>query len=59
MTTASQIESEAPGFVTLWTIPVILKNGNANRMNALLDDASTKTYLNSDIPAQLGLQGQC
>ena len=31
MTTAAQINPDAPGFVTLWTVPVILKNGNANR----------------------------
>lgn len=27
-------------------------------MNALLDDASTKTYLNADIAAELGLSGE-
>ena len=27
-------------------------------MNALLDDASTRSYLNSDVAAQLGLQGE-
>ena len=28
------------------------------KFNALLDDASTKTYINSDVAAELGLQGQ-
>ena len=27
-------------------------------MNALLDEASTKTYINADVAAELGLQGQ-
>ena len=27
------------------------------KVNALLDDASTKTYINSDVAAELGLQG--
>ena len=43
----------------LRTVPAVLKNG-ARRVviNALLDDASTKTYINSDGAAELGLQGQ-
>ena len=41
------------------TVPVILKNGGQKLVvNALLDDASTKTYLNSDVTAELGLQGE-
>ena len=28
------------------------------KVNALLDDASTKTYINSDVAAELGLHGQ-
>ena len=28
------------------------------KVNALLDDFSTKTYLNADVAAELGLQGQ-
>ena len=28
------------------------------RANALLDDASTKTYLNADVAAEMGLQGE-
>ncbi|CAC5416213.1 unnamed protein product [Mytilus coruscus] len=46
-------------FVTLRTVPVILKNGiRTLNVNALLDDASTKTFINADIAAELGLQGQ-
>ena len=46
-------------FVTLRTVPVILKNGNRRaKVNALLHDASTKTYMNVDVVAELALQGQ-
>ena len=51
--------SESAKFVTPRTVPVILKNGNRKiKVNALLDDASTQTYINADIAAQLGLQGK-
>ena len=46
---------EITGTIALRTIP-----GNGNRklqVNALLDDASTKTYINADVAAELGLQG--
>ena len=44
---------------TIATIPVYLKNGTRKiNVNALLNDASTKTYINSDVAAELGLQGQ-
>jgi len=47
------------GGVALRTIPEYLKNGNKKlRVNTLLDDASTMTYLNTDVAAELGLQGQ-
>ena len=43
----------------LRTVPLILKNrGQKLVVNALLDDASTKTYVNSDVAAELGLQGE-
>ncbi|CAC5423296.1 unnamed protein product [Mytilus coruscus] len=46
-------------FVTPRTVPVILKNGNRTiNVNALLDDASMKTYINADVATELGLQGQ-
>jgi len=48
-----------PGTIALRTIPVYLTNGKKKiKVNALLDDASTKTYINSDVAAELGLQGQ-
>ena len=44
------------GSIALRTIPVYLINGNKRlRVNALLDDASTKTYLNADVAAEMGL----
>ena len=50
---------QASGTIALRTIPVYLKNGTKRiKVNALLDDASTKTYINSDVAAELGLHGQ-
>ena len=45
--------------MALRTAPVFLKNGSHRifKVNALLDEVSTKTYLNADIAAELGLQG--
>ena len=41
------------------TVPVVLKNGHRKiKANALLDEASTKTYINADVAAELGLQGK-
>ena len=46
------------GSIALRTLPVYLKSGNRKlKVNALLDDASTKTYVNADVAAELGLQG--
>ena len=46
-------------FIALRTVPIILKNGNRSiKVNALLDDASTKTYIYADVAAELGLQGK-
>ena len=40
--------------IALRTIPVILSNGkNKLVVNALLDDGSTKSYVNSDVAFQL------
>ena len=48
-----------PDFIGLRTVPVILINGARSlRVNALLDDASTKTYVNADVAAKLVLQGR-
>ena len=49
---------EITGTIALRTIPVYIRNGNRKlQVNALLDDASTKTYINADVAAELGLQG--
>ncbi|MCG8077511.1 MAG: DUF1759 domain-containing protein, partial [Candidatus Thiodiazotropha taylori] len=46
-------------FIGLRTVPVILKNGDRSvKVNALLDDASTKTYVNADVAAEIGLKGK-
>ena len=46
------------GNIALRMVPVCLKNGNKKlKVNTLLDDASTKTYLNADVAAELGLRG--
>ena len=51
--------SHKPDFCVLQTVPVIVKNGNWSiKLNALLDDASTKTYINADIAAELDPSGQ-
>ncbi|XP_061190177.1 uncharacterized protein LOC133198039 [Saccostrea echinata] len=48
-----------PQFIALRTISVIVRNGSKTvRINALLDDASTRTYINSDVAAELGLHGK-
>ena len=46
-------------YVGLRTVPVKVKNGDRwMTVNALLDDASTKTYINADVAAKLGLKGK-
>ena len=48
-----------PGFIRLRMAPVFLRNGHRSvQINALLDDASTKNYVNADVAAELGLQGR-
>ena len=45
--------------LVLRTVPVVLKNGNQKMVvNALLDDGSTKTYINEDVAKELKLEGQ-
>ena len=45
--------------LALRTVPVIVKNGSCKlKLNALLDEASTKTYINADVDAELWLQGR-
>ena len=56
MTSTSGIQEES---VSMRTVQVVLRNGNKKVViNALLDDASTTTYLNSDVAAELGLRGE-
>lgn len=46
-------------YLTLRTVPVLLRNGERSlRINALLDDASTRSYLNEDVADYLNLQGE-
>ena len=43
-------------FIGLHTVPILLKNGGHSlKVNAFLDNASTKSYLNADFAAELGL----
>ena len=50
--------SKGDSQVALRTIPVILSNGrNKLVVNALLDDESTKLYVNSDVAFQMGSHG--
>ena len=45
--------------VALRTVPVTLRNGQRSiNVNALLDDGSTQSYLNSAIAAELGIQAE-
>jgi hypothetical protein len=50
---------KSAGAVALRTVPVLLVSGHRQlRINALLDDASTRAYLNADVAAELGLAGE-
>ena len=56
--TRNQVSKDRGEFIALRTVPVVLKNGNREvKVNALLDDGSTKSYINADVAAELGLQG--
>ena len=47
-----------PDFIALRTVPVMLKiGGRSLQVNALLD-ASTKSYINANVEAELGMQGK-
>ena len=57
-TTTGAEPAPSTKFVALRTVPVYLSSGRRRvKVNALLDDGSSKTYLNSDIAAELGLEG--
>ena len=58
-TTMTTRGNATAAFVAPRTVSVVVKNGNRLlRVNALLDDASTKTYINHDFAAKVGLQGE-
>ena len=49
-------ERQKLGCISLRTVPIIVENGSKSlKINALLDDGSTQTYLNADIAEKLGL----
>ena len=51
--------SYSGSIVSLRTVPVILKSGNRRvKINALLDDGSTKSYINNDVAKELQLNGK-
>ena len=46
-------------FISLSMVPVNLKNDERSlKRNDMLDNASTKSYINADVAAELGLQGR-
>lgn len=56
MTMKPAVPSE---FVALRTLSVYLGSGMKRvKVNALLDEASSRSYLNSDVAAELGLEGK-
>ena len=56
-TSMTTTDDYRPDYIALCTIPVILKDGDRSlKVNALLDDGSTKSYINADVAAELGLQ---
>ena len=58
-TTMMTQSSSRTDFIAFRTVPIILKNGDRSlKVNALLDEASTKTYLNSDVAAELRLHSR-
>ena len=51
--------SDCKEYLPLRTIPVIFRNGNKSwSINALLDDESTRSYINEDMSDWLGLIGE-
>ena len=57
--TTSSAQPAPSSSVSLRTIPVVLKYGQQTvTVNALLDDASTHTYLSTRVASELGLPGK-
>ena len=53
------VNNSAGQFIALRTVPVVLQNGSKSmKVNALLDDGSTRSYINADIADELGLTGK-
>lgn len=59
MTTTTMKLTVPLEFVALRTVPVYLASGGRQvKVNALLDEGSSRSYLNSDVAAELGLDGR-
>ena len=59
MTTTTMKLTVPLEFVALRTVPVYLASGGRQvKVNALLDEGSSRCYLNSDVAAELGLEGR-
>lgn len=57
-TVTNQAASATSDFISLRTVFVVVCNDNIRMtVDALLDDTSTKTYINSDVAEQLKLKG--
>ena len=57
-TMATTKAPEPAKYLALRAVPVVVKNGERRMIvNALLDDGSSKTYINGDVAAELGLEG--
>lgn len=57
MTTTAMKLTVPSEFMALRTVPVYLTNGSKRvKVNALLDEGSSRYYLNSDVAAELGLE---
>ena len=55
--TTTTLGGAQTSFLSLCTVPVIVKNGDHKvKVNALLDEASTETYINCDIAGELRLE---
>ncbi|XP_064627878.1 uncharacterized protein LOC135487738 [Lineus longissimus] len=58
LTTTSDDKEESE-YIALRTVPVIVKNGRKRlKINVLLDDGSTTTYINTEVAEELGLKGE-
>ena len=56
-TMATTKAPEPAKYLALCTVRVVVKNGEQRMIvNALLDDGRTKTFMNGDVAAELGLE---